>query len=173
MPSVRRLVVVSSSPMMRRCIDCCEKARFPGLPFVVLFLQHCGGESQQRGSVGENAHDFGAPIDLGVDPLDGVGGADCAPMLTGEREVGQHIRLGVAQQQRNPCSDSYSSAFGAHEFTIEEAASYTLLETLFLPESHLKTLTLRPAEERGELDVARLNNARAGRFTPGTRMKFR
>lgn len=100
-----------------------------------------------------------------VDPVAGTS-------YTARADTGQDV-LFAPEPNTAPLLRQLQQHFGAREFTIEEAAKYTLLETLFLPGSHLKTNTLRPAEGRGELDVARPMNARAGTFTPGTRMKFR
>jgi hypothetical protein len=62
--------------------------------------------------------------------------------------------------------------FGGEWFTIEQAERFTLLETPFRDNAHLKTPTLKPAEMRGDLKVARTKGQRAGSFTPGTRMRF-
>jgi hypothetical protein len=39
------------------------------LPFVVLLEQQRADEPRDRGFVGEDANDVGAPLDLGVEPL--------------------------------------------------------------------------------------------------------
>jgi three-Cys-motif partner protein len=62
--------------------------------------------------------------------------------------------------------------FGRQWFTIDQAENFTLLETPFRDNGHLKTPTLKPAEKRGELEVQRKEVQRAGSFTPGTRMRF-
>ena len=63
--------------------------------------------------------------------------------------------------------------FGNEWFTIEEAERYTLLETPFRDNAHLKTPTLRPAEKRGDLEAERSEGQRAGTFPPGTRIRFK
>ena len=63
--------------------------------------------------------------------------------------------------------------FGRGWYTIEEAERFTLLETPFRDNAHLKTHTLKPAEHRGDLEVVRANGKRTGTFTPGTRMRFK
>jgi three-Cys-motif partner protein len=62
--------------------------------------------------------------------------------------------------------------FGTDWFTIEEAEWFTLVETAFRDNAHLKTPTLKPAEKRGELEVERPAGKRAGTFTAGTKMRF-
>jgi len=63
--------------------------------------------------------------------------------------------------------------FNGNWFTIEDAQRFTLLETPFRDNAHLKTPTLKPAEERGGLEVARPAGKRAGSFTSGTKMRFK
>lgn len=62
--------------------------------------------------------------------------------------------------------------FGRSWFTIEQAEEFTLLETPFRDNAHLKP-TLRAAEADETLEVRRPPRKRAGSFTPGTRMRFR
>jgi three-Cys-motif partner protein len=62
--------------------------------------------------------------------------------------------------------------FDGNWFTIEEAERFTLLDTAFRDNAHLKTPTLKPLEERGELEVMRPPGKRAGSFTPSTKMRF-
>lgn len=62
--------------------------------------------------------------------------------------------------------------FGSDWFTIEDAESFTLLETPFRDNGHLKTPTLKSAEKRGVLEVRRRPGQRAGTFSSGTRMRF-
>ena len=62
--------------------------------------------------------------------------------------------------------------FGSAWFTIEDAERFTLLQTPFRDNAHLKRPTLKPAEARGVLEVERSASQRAGTFTPLTRMRF-
>lgn len=62
--------------------------------------------------------------------------------------------------------------FGTRWFTIEQAETFTLRETPFRDNGHLKRPTLKPAEKSGELEVERPKGKPAGSFTPGTRMRF-
>jgi hypothetical protein len=64
------------------------------------------------------------------------------------------------------------SHFGNRWFTIEEAERFTLLETAFRDNGHLKTPTLKPAEACGDLEVERIEGQRAGSFSSRTRMRF-
>lgn len=63
--------------------------------------------------------------------------------------------------------------FGDRWFSIEEAEQFTLVETPFRDNGHLKTPTLKPAEQRGALEVRRSEGRRAGSFTSGTSMRFK
>ncbi len=60
--------------------------------------------------------------------------------------------------------------YGSDWFTIEEAEWFTLIDTPFRDNGHLKRPTLAPAEKAGRLEVIR--TGRPGSFTPGTRMGF-
>ncbi len=64
------------------------------------------------------------------------------------------------------------NAFGNRWFSVAEAEDVTLLQTPFLHDSHLKRLTLRPAEKADELEVNRPSGRRAGAFTDDVRMRF-
>jgi three-Cys-motif partner protein len=63
--------------------------------------------------------------------------------------------------------------FNEDWFTIEEAERFTLLETPFRDNGHLKTPTLRPAEQSGALEAVRPAGKKAGSFTAGTKMRFK
>ena len=62
--------------------------------------------------------------------------------------------------------------FGDEWFTIAQAIEFTLIETPFRDNAHLKTQTLKVAEENGALEVRRPLGKRPGSFTPGTQMRF-
>jgi three-Cys-motif partner protein len=62
--------------------------------------------------------------------------------------------------------------FGDREFTIDEASWFTLTDTPFRDDAHLKRPTLAPAEKSGILEVARPPGSRSG-FVSGTRLRFR
>jgi three-Cys-motif partner protein len=63
--------------------------------------------------------------------------------------------------------------FGTDWFTIEDAERFTLLETPYRDNGHLKRPTLKPAEDRDALEVERRSGQRAGSFSAGTRMRFK
>lgn len=67
--------------------------------------------------------------------------------------------------------DMLREKFGTKHFTIEEAEEFTLLETPFRDNGHLKP-TLKAAEAAKALEVQRPAGRRAGSFTAGTRMRF-
>jgi three-Cys-motif partner protein len=67
--------------------------------------------------------------------------------------------------------DMLRERFATSWFSIEQAEEFTLLETPFRDNGHLKP-TLRAAETDDVLDVRRPSGKRAGTFTPGTRMLF-
>ena len=62
--------------------------------------------------------------------------------------------------------------FGQSEFSIEQAADYTLTETAFRDNGHLKPV-LKEAQGLDRLEVTRAKpRRRAGTFPEGTRMRF-
>lgn len=67
--------------------------------------------------------------------------------------------------------DMLHERFGARWFTIEQAEQFTLLETAFRDNGHLKPRH-KTAEAAGAIEVRRPAGKRAGSFTPGTRMRF-
>jgi three-Cys-motif partner protein len=99
-----------------------------------------------------------------VDPVGGVSFRDSTladhPVLFEEKPDFAELERMLREQ------------FGADWFTIEDAETFTLLETPFRDNGHLKTPTLKPAEKRGALEVQRRPGQRAGTFSPGTRMRF-
>lgn len=60
--------------------------------------------------------------------------------------------------------------FGLDPFMIEQAERFTLLETPYLP-SHLRSRTLRPAENDGLVEVV-TGRTRKGSYPSGTRLRF-
>ncbi len=62
--------------------------------------------------------------------------------------------------------------FGNRWFTIEEAEQYTLRETPFRHNAHLRTPLFAPAEKSGAIEVVRPVGKRASSFTAGTRIRF-
>jgi three-Cys-motif partner protein len=63
--------------------------------------------------------------------------------------------------------------FGDKAFTIEEAEDFTLFDTPFRHDAHLKTLTLAPAERDGKLEPVDPKPGRRARSYPkGTRLRF-
>jgi hypothetical protein len=67
--------------------------------------------------------------------------------------------------------DILRTQFSGRWLTIEEAEQFTLLETAFRDNGHLKPM-LKAAETAGELEVERPVGKRAGSFTAGTRVRF-
>lgn len=62
--------------------------------------------------------------------------------------------------------------FGRRSFSVEEAARFTLLSTAYLPNAHLKTRTLAPAERSDRLEVLSPRKRRVT-YPAGTRLRFR
>lgn len=56
--------------------------------------------------------------------------------------------------------------FGDGWFAIKDAERFALLETPFRDNAHLKRPTLKPAEDRGALEVERRSGQRTGTFSP-------
>jgi hypothetical protein len=67
---------------------------------IGLDRQH-GDQPDQRGVVGEDPDDVGAPGDLAVEALKRIGRSDLRPVLGGEGVEGQHVGLGVLEQCRD------------------------------------------------------------------------
>lgn len=65
--------------------------------------------------------------------------------------------------------------FGTREFTIEEAEEFTLLQTPFRDDGHLKTPTLKPAEEAGLLEAWKTDGGRrrGTSYPAGTALRFK
>jgi hypothetical protein len=60
------------------------------LPLVVLLEQQPSDEARDGGNVREDADDIGAPLDLGIEPLQGVGAVELGPMDLGEGHEHEH-----------------------------------------------------------------------------------
>ena len=56
-------------------------------PFVVLLQHHGAHQPRDLGVVGEDAHDVGPALDLGVQPLQRVGAVDLRPVRSREPPV--------------------------------------------------------------------------------------
>ncbi len=65
-------------------------------PFVVLFGEDGSDEADDRGAVGEDAHDVGSASYLSVEAFLGVVGPDLAPDLLGEGGERQQVGAGGA-----------------------------------------------------------------------------
>src|SRR5258708_39439601 len=73
----------------------------PGdLPLVVLLRQDRPHQAEDRWLVWEDTHHISAPLDLAVKSLQRIITPDLTPVLSGEREIGQHLCLGVVQEHR-------------------------------------------------------------------------
>jgi len=88
----------------------------------------------------------------------------------GSTITGQQV-LFQRKPDTGPLLRTLREHFGERWFTIEEAESVTA-KSDYLVKRHLKTLTLKPAEDRGELDVQRREGGRRGTFPAGVRMRF-
>jgi len=70
-----------------------------------------------------------------------------------------------------PLLQALRMRFGTAPFTIDDAAQFTLLDTPYVPSSHLRRKTLVPAENEGRIEVLG-GRTRAGTYPPGTRIRF-
>jgi three-Cys-motif partner protein len=100
-------------------------------------------------------------------------------MWSVDREEGRRFRDSTDEDQlvifdqvvdTGPLLDSLRRHFGGSEFTIEEAMSHTIRDTPY-KSSHLKTMTLKPAEQDGSLEVLSDRNLR-GTYPKGTKLRF-
>ena len=64
-------------------------------------MQSIAGEPDQRGVVGEDADDVGAPADLAVEALQRIRRAQLAPVRGRERVEGEDVGFGVLEQRRD------------------------------------------------------------------------
>jgi three-Cys-motif partner protein len=100
-----------------------------------------------------------------LDPIGGVKFVDST-------QPGQGI-LFESRPDLAPLLQSLRDRFGDRVFTIEEAEDFTLFETPFLHDSHLKKRTLMPCEKAGELEAV---DPPAGRrkysYKEGLRLRF-
>ena len=85
-------------------------------------------------------------------------------------ETGQQVLFQTNVDTR-PLLDELRRAFGKKWFCVPDACA-AMLTTPYLPERHLKKLTLKPAGKEGILVVERPEGKRAGTFTDDVRMKF-
>jgi three-Cys-motif partner protein len=99
-----------------------------------------------------------------VDPLQGT-------RYLARTETGQEV-LFQPTVDTGPLLAELQSVFGRNAFTVPDASRVTLLRTPYLPDGHLKRLTLVPAEKRGVLHVTRPQVRRAGSFTDDVVMRF-
>jgi three-Cys-motif partner protein len=85
--------------------------------------------------------------------------------------LGQEV-LFQPQVDTGPLLAQLADAFDHRWFTIEEASKFTLLQTPFLHDRHLKGPTLAPAEKAGLIEAQRPSGSRAGTFADGVRIRF-
>jgi three-Cys-motif partner protein len=99
-------------------------------------------------------------------------------MWTVDREEGRRFRDSTNQDQlvvfehvvdTGPLLASLQRHFGGREFSIEDAISHTIRDTAY-KSSHLKTMTLKPAEQAGEIAVP-TKRSRSCTYPPGTRLR--
>jgi hypothetical protein len=99
-----------------------------------------------------------------VDPRGGEGFRDTT--------IAEHPVLFEERPNYGQLEAMLRERFRADWFTIEQATRFTLIDTPFRDNGHLKGPVLVAAERRGVLDVRRHAGQRAGSFTSGTRMRF-
>ncbi len=77
------------------------------------------------------------------------------------------------QVDTRPLRDELAAHFGSRRFTIQEALSFTLIETPYIP-SHVKKLTLKPLEQADKLAVVSAKPGRKrGTYPDGTVLRFK
>lgn len=97
---------------------------------------------------------------------------DAGTLYVARTDSGQEVLFQSAVDTA-PLLAELRSAFEDRWFSVAEAEDVTLFQTPFLHDSHLKKLTLRPAEKADELHVERPSGRRAGTFTDDVRMRFK
>lgn len=100
--------------------------------------------------------------------LDPVGGVSFVDSTRPDQVV-----LFETEPNLAPLLAALKENFGDRSFTIEEASDFTLFETPFLHDSHLKSKTLKPAERKGELEaVDPPSDRRRNTYPEGVRLRF-
>jgi hypothetical protein len=69
-------------------------------PLVVLLEQDGAHQAGDGVLVGEDADHFGSPLDLAVEAFERIGRVQFGPMRSGEAHVGQHVGLGLIEEDR-------------------------------------------------------------------------
>jgi hypothetical protein len=99
-----------------------------------------------------------------VDPLEGT-------RYLAHTQTGQEV-LFQPTVDTGALLSELQSAFGRNWFTVPQAGEVTLVRTPFLPDRHLKRLTLVPAEADGLIEVNRPAGRRRGTFTDDVQIRF-
>jgi three-Cys-motif partner protein len=98
-----------------------------------------------------------------VDPISGIS-------YSAKMNSGQEMLFSL-DPDTGPLLAELKRAFGSRWFTVTEATEVTR-PTPFVSDSHLKRLTLAPAEKVGVLEVKRKDGQRSGTFGDDVRMRF-
>lgn len=100
--------------------------------------------------------------------LDPIGGVSFRDSTQPDQAV-----IFEAEPNLAPLLAALKENFGDRVFTIEEAKDFTLFDTPFLHDSHLKSKTLIPVEKIGQLvAVAPVPGRRKSSYPDGTRLRF-
>jgi three-Cys-motif partner protein len=105
-----------------------------------------------------------------VDPVSGRQYRSPSPAPPGQQSLG-FDEPEPAGPDLVPLRAGLQQAFGSDWFTVEQAVDY-VRRSRFL-ETHLKRMTLTPAEKSGELEVERPRGVRQFKLGAGIRMRFR
>ena len=76
----------------------CHVAASLNRPFVVLFQQDSTHQPEDGGFVGEDADHIRSPLDLAIEPLDGIVGVDLGPVVFREGGVGEDVLFGFIKK---------------------------------------------------------------------------
>ena len=90
-----------TAPSLRREEDRTPTANEPAFMTVVGLDGEHRDQPDQRGVVGEDPNDVGAPADLAVETLQRVRAAQLGPVLSRERVERQHVVFGFLKQRRD------------------------------------------------------------------------
>jgi three-Cys-motif partner protein len=99
-----------------------------------------------------------------VDPLEGT-------RYVAHTQTGQEV-LFQPTVNTGALLSELQSAFRKNWFTVPQASEVALVRTPFLPDRHLKRLTLVPAEAAGLIEVKRPAGRRNGAFTDDVQIRF-
>jgi hypothetical protein len=143
-----------------------DQLRQHGSRYVRSFEIHAGGSNGYHLFFG-TTHPRGLEkIKEAMWSLDPVAGQNFS-----DSTISDQLVLFEPTVDTRPLRAALRAHFGTRVFTIDEAEEFTLLQTAFVPSSHLRRRTLLPAEKEMHLEVIG-GRSRPGSYPSGSRPRF-